>query len=125
MSKENAKLKKWMKITPFFENYMKKNRKKLKSKIRKGIPRLNPKYYENNGNPIIVPKNYNYNINKDSYAYKVTKKNNYKYNQDYETNQITRPITSLGNDYNRNNVINKKNENKQNKNNTTTKDFKN
>ena len=38
MSKENAKLKKWMKITPFFENYMKKNRKKLKSKIRKGIP---------------------------------------------------------------------------------------
>ena len=32
MSKENAKLKKWMKITPFFENYMKKKQKKIEIK---------------------------------------------------------------------------------------------
>ena len=38
MQKENAKLKEWLKITPYFENYMKKNKKKLKLKIRKGIP---------------------------------------------------------------------------------------
>lgn len=38
MSKENAKLKEWLEITPFFENYMQKNKKKLKMKIRKGIP---------------------------------------------------------------------------------------
>ena len=109
-----------VKITPNNKKNIKKKNNPRNNKERalsatpnKRNPRLNPKYYENNGNPIIVPKNYNYNINKDSYAYKVTKKNNYKYNQDYETNQITRPITSLGNDYNRNNVINKnKNEKK-------------
>ena len=38
MQKENAKLKEWLKITPYFENYMTKNRNKLKLKIRKGIP---------------------------------------------------------------------------------------
>ena len=36
MSKENIKLKEWLEITPYFENYMKKNKKKLKKKIRKG-----------------------------------------------------------------------------------------
>ena len=38
MSKENIKLKEWLEITPYFDNYMKKNPKKLKLKIRKGIP---------------------------------------------------------------------------------------
>ena len=38
MSKENAKLKEWLEITPYFDTYMKKNKKKLKLKIRKGIP---------------------------------------------------------------------------------------
>ena len=38
MSKENIKLKEWLEITPYFESYMKKNKKKLKLKIRKGIP---------------------------------------------------------------------------------------
>ena len=38
MSKENIKLKEWLEITPYFENYMEKNKKKLKLKIRKGIP---------------------------------------------------------------------------------------
>ena len=38
MQKENAKLKEWLEITPYFENYMNKNKKKLKLKIRKGIP---------------------------------------------------------------------------------------
>jgi len=35
---ENKTLKKWLKIMPIFENYMKNNKKKLKMKIRKGIP---------------------------------------------------------------------------------------
>ena len=38
MQNENVKLKEWLEITPYFENYMKKNRNKLKKKIRKGIP---------------------------------------------------------------------------------------
>ena len=38
MQKENVKLKEWLEITPYFENYMKKNKNKLKKKIRKGIP---------------------------------------------------------------------------------------
>ena len=38
MQKENVKLKEWLEITPYFDNYMKKNKNKLKKKIRKGIP---------------------------------------------------------------------------------------
>ena len=38
MQNENVKLKEWLEITPYFENYMQKNRNKLKKKIRKGIP---------------------------------------------------------------------------------------
>ena len=38
LSKENERLKKWLEIIPYFENYRKKNKKKLKRKIRKGIP---------------------------------------------------------------------------------------
>ena len=38
MSQENIKLKEWLEITPYFNNYMKKNKKELKSKIRRGIP---------------------------------------------------------------------------------------
>ena len=38
MSNENTKLKEWLEIMPHFDNYMKKNKKKLKLKIRKGIP---------------------------------------------------------------------------------------
>lgn len=38
MQKENTKLKEWLEITPYFENYMNKNKKKLKLKIRRGIP---------------------------------------------------------------------------------------
>ena len=78
----------------------------LSATPNKRNPRLNPNLYDNNNN---IPKIYN--INKDSYAYKITKKNNYKYIQDYDNNQISRPITSVGNDYNRNN-LNKNNKSK-------------
>ena len=97
------------------DNNIKRKNNHLYSKDRalsatpnKRNPRLNPNLYDNNHNNNF-PKNYN--INKDSYAYKITKKNNYKYIQDYDNNQIARPITSVGNDYNRN-IINKNNKSK-------------
>ena len=82
------------------------NERALSATPNKRNPRLNPNFYDsNNNNAINYQKNY-YNVNKDSYAYKITKKNNYKYNHDYENNQISRPITSVGNDYRRSNHIN-------------------
>ena len=45
-------------------------------------------------------------INKEKYV-----KSYYKFFQDYDNNQISRPITSVGNDYNRNN-LNKNNKSK-------------
>ena len=80
-------------------------------------PRLNPNLYDNN-HAVNLPKNYN--INKDSYAYKITKKNNYKYIHDYDNNQISRPMTSVGNDLNRNI---KSNNNKSKKKNYVKKDI--
>ena len=77
------------------------NLRALSATPNKRNPRLNPNFYDNNNNAMNFQKNYN--INKDSYAYKITKKNNYKYNHEYENNQISRPITSVGNEYKRNN----------------------
>ena len=89
-------------------NHLYSKERALSATPNKRNPRLNPNLYDNNHNNNF-PKNYN--INKDSYAYKITKKNNYKYIQDYDNNQIARPITSVGNDYNRN-IINKNNKSK-------------
>ena len=86
------------------------NERALSATPNKRNPRLNPNLYDNNSN-LNFPKNYN--INKDSYAYKITKKNNYKYIHDYENNQITRPMTSVGNDYNINKINNNNNKNKK------------
>ena len=82
------------------------NERALSATPNKRNPRLNPNFYDSNNNNAINYQKNNYNVNKDSYAYKITKKNNYKYNHDYENNQISRPITSVGNDYRRSNHIN-------------------
>ena len=82
-------------------NYKYNKERALSATPNKRNPRLNPNLYDNNSNAINYQKNYN--INKDSYAYKVTQKNNYKYIHDLENNQISRPITSVGNDYHRKN----------------------
>ena len=78
-----------------------KNERALSATPNKRNPRLNPNYYDNNSNSNHyqkkIFKNYDNYINKDSYAYKITKKNNYKYLHESESNQQTRPITSLGN----------------------------
>ena len=76
------------------------NERAFSATPNKRNPSLNPNLYDNNHN-VILPKNYN--VNKDSYAYKITKKNNYKYGHEYENNQVTRPMTSMGNDYNNKN----------------------
>ena len=76
------------------------NERAFSATPNKRNPSLNPNLYDNNHN-VILPKNYN--VNKDSYAYKITKKNNYKYVHEYENNQVTRPMTSMGNDYNNKN----------------------
>ena len=81
------------------------NERALSATPNKRNPRLNPNFYDSNNNAINYQKNI-YNVNKDSYAYKITKKNNFKYNHDFEHNQISRPITSVGNDYKRNNNFN-------------------
>ena len=78
-----------------------KNERALSATPDKRNPRLNPNYYDNNSNSNHykkkIFKNYDHYINKDSYAYKITKKNNYKYLHESESNQQARPITSLGN----------------------------
>ena len=89
-------------------NHLYSKERALSATPNKRNPRLNPNLYDNNHNNNFQK---NYNINKDSYAYKITKKNNYKYIQDYDNNQIARPITSVGNDYNRK-IINKNNKSK-------------
>ena len=83
------------------KNHNYNSERALSATPNKRNPRLNPNLYDNNGNVGNFQKNYN--INKDSYAYKITKKNNFKNVHDLEVNQITRPITSVGNDYNINN----------------------
>ena len=75
-------------------------------------PKLNPDLYDNNSNSNHyqkkIFKNYENYINKDSYAYKITKKNNYRYLHESESGLQTRPVTSLGNEYNKINNINYK-----------------
>jgi hypothetical protein len=104
-------------------NNMKKNNSHIHSNNERALsatpnkrnPRLNPNLYENNNQPSHykkILKNYDSYINKDSYAYKITKKKNYRYLHESESNQQTRPITSIGNnDYNKksNNNCKKKN----------------
>ena len=90
------------------------NERALSATPNKRNPRLNPNLYDNNNHSNHyrkILKNYENYINKDSYAYKITKKNNYKYLHESESNQLTRPITSIGNDYNKlsNNNYKKKN----------------
>ena len=90
------------------------NERALSATPNKRNPRLNPNLYDNNSNcnhyQKKIFKNYDNYINKDSYAYKITKKNNYRYLHELENNQQTRPITSVGNEYNKisNNINNKK-----------------
>ena len=93
----------------------------LSATPNKRNPRLNPHFYENNNNAVNFQKNYN--INKDSYAYKISKKNNYKYSHDYENNQISRPITSVGNEYKLKNSNNSHYKNKNEKKNYIKKDI--
>ena len=100
------------------------NERALSATPNKRNPRLNPNFYDSNNNNVINYQKNNYNVNKDSYAYKITKKNNYKYNHDIENNQISRPITSVGNDYRRSNHINNfHNKNKNEKKNYIKKDI--
>ena len=90
------------------------NERALSATPNKRNPRLNPNLYDNNSNcnhyQKKIFKNYDNYINKDSYAYKIKKKNNYRYLHEFENNQQTRPITSVGNEYNKisNNINNKK-----------------
>ena len=92
-------------------------------------PMLNPNLYENNNiNPYILPKNGskkydNYNSNKNPYGYKQNKKNNYRYINESENNQISRPITSIGNDSSRINTNYKQINNKSKKKNFIKKDI--
>ena len=92
------------------------NDRALSATPNKRNPRLNPNFYDNNNNndinyPKKILKKYENYINKDSYAYKVTKKNNYRYLHESENNSQIRPITSIGNDYNRINTNNSKKNN--------------
>ena len=93
------------------KNNPRHNERAFSSTPNKRNPCLNPNLYDSNN--VVLPNNYNYNMNKDSYAYKITKKNNYKYIHEYENNQVTRPMTSLGNDYNNNSKINNNNKSKK------------
>ena len=92
-------------------------------------PMLNPNLYENNNiNPYILPKNGskkydNYNSNKNPYGYKQNKKNNYRYINESENNQISRPITSIGNDSSRINTNYNQINNKSKKKNFIKKDI--
>ena len=95
------------------------NERALSATPNKRNPRLNPKFYDNNSNANHyqkkIFKNYDDYINKDSYAYKITKKNNYRHLHGVENNQQIRPITSVGNEYYENNNNNyKKKFNKKN-----------
>ena len=96
------------------------NERALSATPNKRNPRLNPNFYDNNSNANHyqkkVFKNYDNFINKDSYAYKITKKNNYRHLHASESSQQTRPITSLGNDYYENNIKNNKKKNSAKKN---------
>ena len=81
-----------------------KNERALSATPNKRNQRINHNIYDNineshNGNKIL--KNYDSYINKDSYAYKVTKKNNYRYLHETENSQQTRQFTSAGNNYNK------------------------
>ena len=76
--------------------------------------RLNTNLYNNNNdnpNPKKILQKYDNYLNKDSYVYKVTKRNSYKNLHEPENNQQTRPIISIGNDYNKININNSKNNN--------------
>ena len=88
------------------------NERALSATPNKRNPRLNPNLYENNNQSNHykkIMKNYDSYINKDSYAYKITKKKNYRYLHESESNQLTRPITSIGNnEYNKNSNNHKK-----------------
>ena len=82
-----------------------KNERALSATPNKRNQRINHhNVYDNineshNANKIL--KNYDNYINKDSYAYKVTKKNNYRYLHETENSQQSRQITSVGNNYNK------------------------
>ena len=85
--------------------YSSKNERALSVTPVKRNPKLNPNLYDNNSNSNHyqkkIFKNYDNYINKDSYAYKITKKNNYRYLHESESGIQTRPVTSIGNEYNK------------------------
>jgi len=85
-------------------NYHNKNERALSATPNKRNKRINHNEYENineSHNAHKILKNYDSYINKDSYAYKVTKKNNYRYLHESENSQQARQITSVGNNYNK------------------------
>ena len=88
-----------------YSKYYTYNDRALSATPNKRNPRLNPSLYDNHNNlnhlQKKIFKNYDNYINKDSYAYKVTKKNNYKYLNESENSQQNRHITCIGNEYNK------------------------
>ena len=81
-----------------------KNERALSATPNKRNQRINHNAYDNineSHNDKKILKNYDNYINKDSYAYKVTKKNNYRYLHESENSQQARQITSGGNNYNK------------------------
>jgi len=86
------------------KNNYNKNERALSATPDKRNQRINHNAYDNinetqNDNKIF--KNYDSYIHKDSYAYRVTKKNNYRYLHESENSQQTRQTTGAGNNYNK------------------------
>ena len=96
------------------------NERALSATPNKRNPRLNPNNYENNNNGNHYHnkalKNYENYLNKNSYTYKMTKKNDLRSLNKSEINMQNKPIKSMGSKGNSYNKINNNNyNNKMNK----------